>query len=129
MEPYQGGEEAGGRWARELVWALVWVGKRGARQGGCLLWESGCKNGEFGEYVCGSRPEKKRRFLSDAAQRLDPPAITAEIIVGMTNMEQASPQDTWTLVFMPVMEMGQLASLCCVSGTYRQCFHRRRKLP
>lgn len=134
LEPYQGGEEAGGRWARELVWALVWVGKRGARQGGCLLWESGCKNGDFGEYVCGSRPEKKRRFLSDAAQRLDPPAITAprvtaEIILGMTNMEQASPQDTWTPVIMPVMEMGQLASLWGVSGIYRQCFRPRRKLP
>lgn len=37
LEPYQSGEETGGRWARELVWALVWVGKRGARQGRGLL--------------------------------------------------------------------------------------------
>lgn len=43
MEPYQGGEEAGGRWARELVWALVWVGKRGARQGDVSFGRVGAK--------------------------------------------------------------------------------------
>lgn len=82
----------------------------------------------------GSRSEKKGRFLSDAAQRLDPPAttaprVTAEIILGMTNMEQVSPQDIWVSVMMPMVEMGQLASLCCVSGIYWQCFHHRGKLP
>lgn len=87
------------------------------------------------ESVCGGLGlRKKGRFVSDAARRLDPPAatgpeVTVEIVLSMANTEQVSPQDIWTSVTVPTAEIGQRASLCCVSGIYWQCFHQRVKLP
>lgn len=112
------GEEACGRWARELVWAHG-LGGEGRREAG--------GESSLGQWVQtrgfrgGARFEKKGRFISGSAQRLDLPAATApgvavEIVLSMANTEQVSPQDTWTSVMIPAVETGQPASLCYVSG-------------
>lgn len=97
---------------QRAVWAHG-LGGEGRREAGrCLLW---VQNRGFGKCVSGMF-EEKGRLVSDAAQRLDPPAATApgvtvEIIFSMANMEQASPQDVWTSVMVPTVETG-LSVLC-----------------
>lgn len=97
---------------QRAVWACGLGGKGRREAGRCLLW---VQNREFGKCVRGMS-EEKGRLISDAAQRLDPPAATApgvtvKIIFSMANMEQASPQDVWTSVMVPTVETS-LSVLC-----------------
>lgn len=114
QSPTKKGEEASGRWGRDLVWALVWVEKGGKKQVRDFFGTSGCKMEDLESVCLRGGFEKKGRFVIDAAQRLDPPAatvpgVTAEIVLGMANMEQIGPQDIRTSVVRPTVETGQPA--------------------
>lgn len=66
----------------------------------------------------------------DAAQRWDPPAVTApgvaaKIVLSMANMEQISPQAIWTSVMRELWWKQDDRPLCCMSGICWQCFHQR----